>query len=64
MEQPLVEQPLVEQSVVQEPAMKQRSVERKSITEDGEKKGSGAGSREDLGGSEGGYTSFPNSGGA
>jgi hypothetical protein len=59
-----MEQPLVEQSVVQEPAMKQRSVERKSITEDGEKKGSGAGSREGLGGSEGGYTSFPNLGGA
>ena len=64
VQEPAMEQPLVEQSVVQEPAMKQRSVERKSITEDGEKKGSGAGSREGLGGSEGGYTSFPNLGGA
>jgi hypothetical protein len=64
VQEPATEQPLVEQSVVQEPAMKQRSVERKSIAEDGEKKGSGAGSREGLGGSEGGYTSFPNSGGA
>jgi eukaryotic-like serine/threonine-protein kinase len=58
------EQPPGKQSVVQGPAMEQRPVERKSITEDGEQKGSGAGSREGLGGSEGGYTSFLNSGGA
>jgi eukaryotic-like serine/threonine-protein kinase len=64
MQEPGTEQPPVEQSVVQEPAMKQRSVERKSITEDGEKKGSGSGSSEGLGGSEGEYISFPNSGGA
>jgi beta-lactam-binding protein with PASTA domain len=50
VEQPAVEQPAVEQSVVQDPVMEQRSVERKSITEDGEKKGPGAGAEEGSGG--------------
>jgi len=54
VEQPAIEQPAVEQRVVQDPAMEQRSVERKSITEDVEKKGLGAGSKEGSGGSEGG----------